>query len=421
MLILAEDGEPGDIGPPGIAGLNGSGASGANPSASVGLSAINGSATTFMRSDGAPALSQAIVPTWTGAHTFSYTGGAPITVNNAFGRSGILVNSGSGSTGAQADIQITRTSSTQGAGNEPWLEFYDSGAGAAAAVAGSHYTSGGGVSSLDLWLYSGNAWVNRAQLADNGFTVAPKTVGVNTGLYVYGGDITAARNTTEGILYLGSSGTYNIASCPTQSLAYGSILCEGATGGYVGYVAQDGGQNMALLSAPAAAGLYSTLLSKWLIYGTGSNTYMGTLSPSATAGSQVEYYSGNVVGIYTSNAKYKADIEDVDEDTLERLLNVRPRRYHSLETDPGHIPGHWWYAAVAEEVEQIVPELCIHRRKHEPSDDLTGANPRILDEKEMVGIQYDKFGLMLVPIVRRQRDMIAALTARIATLEAAHH
>ncbi|PIQ80376.1 MAG: hypothetical protein COV79_00785, partial [Parcubacteria group bacterium CG11_big_fil_rev_8_21_14_0_20_41_14] len=44
---------------------------GANPSGTVGLTAVNGSATTFLRSDGAPALSQAIVPTWTGTHTFS--------------------------------------------------------------------------------------------------------------------------------------------------------------------------------------------------------------------------------------------------------------------------------------------------------------------------------------------------------------
>ena len=43
----------------------------ANPAASLGLTTINGSATTAMRSDGAPALSQAIVPTWTGIHTFS--------------------------------------------------------------------------------------------------------------------------------------------------------------------------------------------------------------------------------------------------------------------------------------------------------------------------------------------------------------
>jgi len=45
----------------------------ANPTGTIGLAAVNGSATTYLRSDGAPALSQAIVPTWTGAHTFTAT------------------------------------------------------------------------------------------------------------------------------------------------------------------------------------------------------------------------------------------------------------------------------------------------------------------------------------------------------------
>ena len=78
----------------------------ANPSATIGLSAINGVATTCMRSDAAPALSQGIVPTWTGAHTFTdgatfnavnlTPGVAPLTVvpnitsNIAVG--GVLVN-----------------------------------------------------------------------------------------------------------------------------------------------------------------------------------------------------------------------------------------------------------------------------------------------------------------------------------------
>jgi hypothetical protein len=47
------------------------GASGANPTGTVGLAAVNGVATTFMRSDAAPPLSVAITPTWTGLHTFS--------------------------------------------------------------------------------------------------------------------------------------------------------------------------------------------------------------------------------------------------------------------------------------------------------------------------------------------------------------
>ena len=44
---------------------------GADPTASVSLTATNGTATTFMRSDAAPPLSQSIAPTWTGDHYFN--------------------------------------------------------------------------------------------------------------------------------------------------------------------------------------------------------------------------------------------------------------------------------------------------------------------------------------------------------------
>jgi len=55
------------------------GSSFANPTGTIGLTAVNGTATTPMRSDAAPALSQAISPTWSGTHTFSNA----ITVNGA--------------------------------------------------------------------------------------------------------------------------------------------------------------------------------------------------------------------------------------------------------------------------------------------------------------------------------------------------
>lgn len=42
----------------------------ANPTALVGLTAVNGVATTAMRSDAAPALDQSITPNWTGAHVW---------------------------------------------------------------------------------------------------------------------------------------------------------------------------------------------------------------------------------------------------------------------------------------------------------------------------------------------------------------
>lgn len=55
---------------------------GANPTGTIGLTAVNGTATTFPRSDGAPALSQAIAPTWTGAHTFAPAAGTPVAITS---------------------------------------------------------------------------------------------------------------------------------------------------------------------------------------------------------------------------------------------------------------------------------------------------------------------------------------------------
>jgi len=47
---------------------------GANPSSQCGLSVVNGTANTFMRSDGSCAISQTITPVWTGLHQFSGAG-----------------------------------------------------------------------------------------------------------------------------------------------------------------------------------------------------------------------------------------------------------------------------------------------------------------------------------------------------------
>lgn len=57
----------------------------ANPTASLGLTAINGVATTAMRSDSAPALSQVITPSWTALHTWTIASGTgkATSINNS--------------------------------------------------------------------------------------------------------------------------------------------------------------------------------------------------------------------------------------------------------------------------------------------------------------------------------------------------
>lgn len=80
----------------------------ANPTATIGLAAINGTATTFMTSDSAPPLSQAIIPTWTGLHTFNGRvvvgaagGGASLTVSASGANTGINTQAASGTNAIQ--------------------------------------------------------------------------------------------------------------------------------------------------------------------------------------------------------------------------------------------------------------------------------------------------------------------------------
>lgn len=88
--------------------VTGHGPAPANPSVTVGLAAKNGTAATFMRSDAAPALDQAIQPTWTEPHTFDKT----TTVLQSGGNGVALTPTGSGgvptiaAVGANANISL---------------------------------------------------------------------------------------------------------------------------------------------------------------------------------------------------------------------------------------------------------------------------------------------------------------------------
>ncbi|WP_459584472.1 tail fiber domain-containing protein [Bradyrhizobium diazoefficiens] len=53
----------------------------ANPTSKSGLTAVNGSAVTYMRSDAAPAIDPAIAPTWTNKHIFQWNSGATYCIN----------------------------------------------------------------------------------------------------------------------------------------------------------------------------------------------------------------------------------------------------------------------------------------------------------------------------------------------------
>ena len=117
-----------------------SGGTSGNPTASIGLAAVNGVASTYMTSDSAPALSQAIVPTWTGLHTFSVTDTSS-SGNTHYGAE-IAATINQTSTAGFTDLYINRTQTAAGSGTQYLInaavggtsKFSVSNAGAVAAV-----------------------------------------------------------------------------------------------------------------------------------------------------------------------------------------------------------------------------------------------------------------------------------------------
>lgn len=77
----------------------------ANPTATIGLTVINGSATTAMRSDAAPPLSQAISPSWTGNHIWNPASGIGGVFNGVAG-SQALDATGSATSGQSFGLSV---------------------------------------------------------------------------------------------------------------------------------------------------------------------------------------------------------------------------------------------------------------------------------------------------------------------------
>lgn len=119
--------------------------SGANPTGTVGLSTVNGSASTFLRSDGAPPLSQSISPTWTGTHSFT---GATITVptqsssdNSTKAASTAYVTTGIANAVAAVNPAVAVQAATTAAGDTSGLTYSNGVAGIGATLTGTINTA----------------------------------------------------------------------------------------------------------------------------------------------------------------------------------------------------------------------------------------------------------------------------------------
>lgn len=122
----------------------------------------------------------------------------------------------------------------------------------------------------------------------------------------------------------------------------------------------------------------------------------------------------------TSSAKYKTDVETMEDSYADAILGLRPVWYRSLcEHDPDSW-GYWGF--IAEEVAEIDSRLVTfgvpNDYEWQYDEDDQKLEPDVADLTEPEGVQYDRMVPHLVNLLARQRDQIADLSARVTTLEA---
>lgn len=177
------------------------GATGANPSASVTLSAQNGSASTFMRSDAAPPLSQSISPTWTGNHVFTPGSGVGVVINGAASSDSLDVNNaasqyakiiGSSTTGSSNGLDVVAGTNSSDAAV---FVTNRSGSTSLFEIFGDGGTTVGNPTGGD----EGAGTLNAQNLYVNGTPVATAATGCTTGTFT--GTATGLTATVTGTFF----------------------------------------------------------------------------------------------------------------------------------------------------------------------------------------------------------------------------
>lgn len=214
--------------------------------------------------------------------------------------------------------------------------------------------------------------------------------------------------------YLGGSiellngGAVNLQATNTSTNTYGARIELGATGNL--WFKKDPGTDLASIRSDG----------RFVTNGTYANT--------STATANLGIFSNGFLYRSTSRRDAKLAIEDFPTSHAGRLLDVPVRTWFDrsdserlaayttalaegedvaemeVPDQPRRVTG-----VVAEEVEAAgLPELVTYQRL----DDGT---------QRIEGVAYDRLALLLIPIVREQRDQIAALTRRLDNIEGGSH
>lgn len=243
------------------------GPTGANPTASVGLSATNGSAATFMRSDAAPALDQSIAPTWTGRHTFNVspiigtlTSGILVGSNNLIYASstnqdtivGILAGGSNATTSAtaQANTFVGYQSGSVGTGANDSFLGYESGQNSSGSnntyignQSGSQFSNSGGSNTAVgvQSLFDITSGINNSVLGFN--ALSGNTTGSNNVAIGYKAGLAGASVAYASSTFVGALTNFAPNAAIVDTTEFGAAAGYNNTGWDSTFLGEESGQN----------------------------------------------------------------------------------------------------------------------------------------------------------------------------------
>jgi hypothetical protein len=170
----------------------------------------------------------------------------------------------------------------------------------------------------------------------------------------------------------------------------------------------------------------NTLADRMTLAASGALRLPGIGTTAGAANAFLDPGDGNRLLRSTSSERYKRDIEDLERTRAEAVLDLRPVWYRS--TAPADRVDWSWYGLIAEEVAAVDPRL-VHWGYQDGDyeivdtvDPETGeavSTRHLKPEAVLVpdGVQYERLTVLLIDVVRRLREQVDALEARLVVAE----
>jgi collagen type VII alpha len=148
----------------------------------------------------------------------------------------------------------------------------------------------------------------------------------------------------------------------------------------------------------------------------GAHTGGGPYNNTTASAANLFVSSGGLFQRSTSSAKYKTDIEDLEDSYADNILSVRPVWYKSTCTNDN--PDWGWWGFIAEEVAVIDPRL-VHWKTEQTrfDEEIQQSITEKLEEPIPEGVAYDRFVPHLLNLIKRQQQAIETLEAKVTALE----